>query len=67
MNSYNQMVEILRDYTGLSKKESKELLDNAIKQIKSYPDIHYADYILALDDLDLPHSYTNLLIKIVEG
>lgn len=67
--------ELLQEFASqailMDGDDAKQKFDNTLAQLKSLKekdDLHYADYVLAVQDLGLKHDYgyVQRLIKLIE-
>lgn len=67
--------ELLQEFVSqtilMDMEDAKQKFDNTLAQLKSLKerdDLHYADYILAVQDLGLKHDYgyVQRLIQLIE-
>lgn len=68
---YDELLQEMIASQAIPTDDAKQKFDNTLAQLKSLKerdDLHYADYILAVQDLGLNHNYEYIhrLIRLIE-
>lgn len=68
---YDELLQEIIASQAIPMDNAKQIFDNTLAQLKSLKekdDLHYADYILAVQDLGLKHDYgyVQRLIQLIE-
>jgi len=68
---YDELLQEMIASQAIPVDDAKQKLDNTLAQLKSLKerdDLHYADYVLAVQDLGLKHDYEYVqrLIQLIE-
>lgn len=68
---YDELLQEMIASQAIPMDNAKHIFDNTLAQLKSLKekdDLHYADYILAVQDLGLKHDYgyVQRLIQLIE-
>lgn len=68
---YDELLQEMIASQAIPTDDAKQKFDNTLAQLKSLKekdDLHYADYILAVQDLGLKHDYgyVQRLIQLIE-
>lgn len=68
---YDELLQEMIASQAIPTDDAKQKFDNTLAQLKSLKerdDLHYADYVLAVQDLGLKHDYEYVqrLIKLIE-
>lgn len=68
---YDELLQEMIASQAIPTDDDKQKFDNTLAQLKSLKerdDLHYADYILAVQDLGLKHDYgyVQRLIQLIE-
>lgn len=68
---YDELLQEMIASQAIPMDDAKQKFDNTLAQLKSLKerdDLHYADYVLAVQDLGLNHDYEYIhrLIQLIE-
>lgn len=68
---YDELLQEMIASQAIPMDNAKQIFDNTLAQLKSLKekdDLHYADYVLAVQDLGLNHDYGYIhrLIQLIE-
>ena len=68
---YDELLQEMIASQAIPTDDAKQKFDNTLAQLKSLKerdDLHYADYVLAVQDLGLKHDYEYIhrLIQLIE-
>ena len=68
---YDELLQEMIASQAIPMDDAKQKFDNTLAQLKSLKerdDLHYADYVLAVQDLGLSHNYEYIhrLIQLIE-
>ena len=68
---YDELLQEMIASQAIPMDDAKQIFDNTLAQLKSLKerdDLHYADYVLAVQDLGLEHDYEYIhrLIQLIE-
>lgn len=68
---YDELLQEMIASQAIPMDDAKQKFDNTLAQLKSLKerdDLHYADYVLAVQDLGLKHDYEYIhrLIQLIE-
>lgn len=69
---YDELLQEIIASQSIPMDDAKQKFDNTLAQLKSLKerdDLHYADYVLAVQDLGLKHDYgyVQRLIQLIES
>ena len=69
--TYEELLQVFIAQQAIPAEEAKQIFDNTLaylKSLKEKDDLHYADYVLAMQDLCMQHDYGYIqsLIHLIE-